>query len=556
MTKSGGVDIYKIYCDSKMFVYSYNNSITGEYGEYVIDQFDSDFSELINHLENLEYHICFDGLKYDYQIIDDIISSRDMYNSCRAGLQLEMINRKSKYLLSDNPENLIGEQNFFIPQLDLSKLLGLNTAIRTTSIKDLCLNFGISFSNNSSKILDNIKKGGYINVNKEDISAYLKSSIEAILCLYKTVCGFTDAVRYKDYSIIDARRDISKYFKTKMTFNMSNVKAGEVLACRLYCKANNIDLKSFPRPLNTSGKIKISSIIPDFSVFNNKNINSYKEYLSKLEITPSDIIEYNLYLNDINVKFGNGGVHGCVDSGIFESNNDRVIVVHDITSFYASIICYMGYFPAHLNESFVSVYKSILDGRLSAIDTLSSNHPIVSCLKEMLNGIYGKLKESNSNLYDPSMQLKTIIASQMFTCMWLDTISSIDGVEFISVNTDGMMYYVDRSKLDLVNSITKNIIDNYGFRIKTDFISKLYLKDVNNYAYISESEKVVKVGVFDNDFNIYKSKKNRDIANILYEYFIEGNEDSSYLRNKYGQETLCNATKIIYPIKEFQLKLF
>ena len=554
MAKSGGVDIYKIYCSQTLFIYAYSNSTTGEYKEFVIDSFRSDYPDLINHLETLSGQIGLNHLKSDYQIIDNLIEMIETYRCIRPSLQLEYIYRRFKYLKTCDPSEIVGEQKFYIPQLDLSKLLGLNTAIRTTTIKDLCDNLGIELSNRSVELFFSDKRCA--PATRDEISSYLKSCINATLELYKIATGNTSYPKYNGSNLISARRDISKYFKTRMTLNMSNIKAGEVLACRLYCKANNLELKAFPKSQETFLPMKVSEIVPKFATFNNNSLNKYKDYLNNLTIKPTEDINFNIILNNIKIKVGNGGVHGCIDSGIYKSDKESVIIINDITSFYASTICYMKYYPIHLNESFVSIYKEILDSRFKAIETLPKGHPIISTLKDFLNGIYGKFKEQNSNLYDPSMQLKVIIASQMFTCLWLDMMLLIDGIELIAVNTDGMIYRVGREKKEAVKNILKKLSDSYGFKIKNDYISTLYLKDVNNYMYISESNELHKIGAFDNEFNIYKSPKNREVGEILIDYFINENQDKQYLNEKYSPDALSSAAKIIYPVKESQLSLF
>lgn len=552
MTDLGSIEVYKIYCSQTILVYGYINLESKEYKEFVIDAFDSQYTDLINHLETVKLHIGFNHLKYDYQIIDCFIQGLEMYRSLSPSFQLRNINTRIFHMQSEN--DYIGEQDFFIPQLDLSKLLGLNTAIRTTTLNDLCNNLGTPMSDKIKDLFFHTDKMPR-KITKQDVSKYLKSCVFAIADLYNIVIGNTSYERYSGHNLIDARNDISKYFKTRLTLNMSNVKAGEVLLCRLYCKANNITLRDFPPAPPAANELLVSKIIPEFAVFNNKSLNNYKDYLNNLKIKPTDNINFNILLNNIKIKFGNGGIHGSADSGIYQSDKDAIIISNDITSFYASVICYMRYFPSHLNESFVDIYQRILNSRFSAIDVLPKGHPIISSLKEFLVGIYGKFNEQASNLYNPELRLKTIITSQMFMCLWLDKMLSLD-IEFLAINTDGMIYRVKRVEEEKVNQILKELTDSYGFHVKTDYVNTLFLKDVNNYAYISRDNKVCKVGAFDNEFNIYKTYKNREVGEILNDFFINNNKDRAYLNKKYNQDALNVTANYIYPIQESQLSLF
>lgn len=539
--RNGGSDIYRLYVDRSLFVYGYINSKTNRFSTYVIDCYTSQLQELLEHLENLDSQVCFDGLSLEYQIIDDIITSREVYLGTMPSAQLEMINRKAYAILSKEVP-IITEKDFYIPQIDLSKLLGLNTSIRTTKMSDVARMFNHDYPENGDNICLNIGKQFKLQFSKDDILKYIEASVDSI----KSLC-------LQSSENVKSRREISSDFKTRLTLNMSDIKAGEVLACRLYCKKIGIDLKSFPKPVLRLNDQSFDFITKKI-IFSNSIFHDYENYIEGLKLNKDTQISYRTYIDGIAVAFGNGGIHGCCNPGIYDSNENETIVIQDITSFYASIICHFKLYPSHLTEQFIDVVQSILDKRFDAID--SGDESKSRMLKNMLVGIFGKFKEQQSNLFDITLQTKVIVAAQMIMCWWIDRLMNADGITILGVNTDGLILRMNNNNLKYISYVTNLVEDVLKTRVKTDYINKLYIKDINNYMYISKGKKIVKVGCFDNSFSIYKTRKSILVADVISKYLLNNLKNTEAHREIYGSDVVKAAFKIIYSITEQQQSLF
>lgn len=539
--RNGGSDIYRLYVDRSLFVYGYINSKTNRFSTYVIDCYTSQLQEMLEHLENLDSQVCFDGLSLEYQIIDDIITSREIYLGTMPSMQLEMINRKASAILSKDVP-IITEKDFYIPQIDLSKLLGLNTAIRTTKMSDVAKMFNHDYPENGDNICLNIGKQFKLPFSKDEILKYIEASVDSI----KSLC-------LQSSENVKSRREISSDFKTRLTLNMSDIKAGEVLACRLYCKKVGIDLKSFPKPV-----LRLNDQSFDFVtkkiMFSNSVFYDYEKYIEGIKLNKDTQISYRTYIDGIAVAFGNGGIHGCCNPGIYDSDEKETIVIQDITSFYASIICHFKLYPSHLTEQFIDVVQSILDKRFEAIDL--KDEPKSRMLKNMLVGIFGKFKEQQSNLFDITLQTKVVVAAQMIMCWWIDRLMNADGITILGVNTDGLILRVNNNNLKYISYATNLVEDILKTRVKTDYINKLYIKDINNYMYISKDKKIVKVGCFDNSFSIYKTRKSILVADVISKYLLNNLKNTEAHRKIYGSDVVKAAFKIIYSITEQQQSLF
>lgn len=72
----------------------------------------------------------------------------------------------------------------------------------------------------------------------------------------------------------------------------------------------------------------------------------------------------------------------------------------------------------------------------------------------------------------------------------------ISSLKIIQLNTDGIMFSVDKSQSDSVREILKAWQTQTGFRLDDTFIKKVVQRDVNNYVMLTDDDKIkVKGGV-------------------------------------------------------------
>lgn len=91
--------------------------------------------------------------------------------------------------------------------------------------------------------------------------------------------------------------------------------------------------------------------------------------------------------NGIKYQLGIGGLHSDDRPGMFKADDDTKIIDCDITSFYPNIIIKNGLFPAHLGETFLVLYKRIVDQRVEAKHAGLMSQADV--LKICVNSVFG-----------------------------------------------------------------------------------------------------------------------------------------------------------------------
>ena len=116
-------------------------------------------------------------------------------------------------------------------------------------------------------------------------------------------------------------------------------------------------------------------------------------------------------------------------------------------------------------------------------------------LKLPLNTVSGAQENRYNDLYDPLPTRSLRISGQLFlTMLTMQLLNACKTIKLLNLNTDGLMYSVDKSELHIVDEIAAAWEKQTGFELETDDITKVWIKDVNNLLLIKTDGKVKTVG--------------------------------------------------------------
>lgn len=262
----------------------------------------------------------------------------------------------------------------------------------------------------------------------------------------------------------------------------------------------------------------------DFEIIESINLSKYN-YIKDwyLDYNNRDLKNYlrtNVY--GIETDFGWGGLHSARKK--YEAND--FIVNSDVSSFYPSIMIEYNLLSRNVKDP--SKYSQIRDTR---IQFKKDNNPIEKSLKLVLNSAYGACMDINNELYDPRQGMSICVNGQL---LLLDLIEKVElefkeEAEFIQGNTDGVMFkFNSKEAVNRYIEICNEWCKRTKMNLEHDFIKKIIQKDVNNYIYIKEDNKVKskgayvkKLSIIDNDLPIVnKAIKERLINDIDIETTI------------------------------------
>ena len=256
----------------------------------------------------------------------------------------------------------------------------------------------------------------------------------------------------------------------KLTAMMLGAVRKEWTDGRDYVYPPNLDLSVIPKEILDFFDTIHDSSIPD-------------EVLFKTSLT--------IDIGGMPCKYAWGGVHGSLSCYYEESTEDRVIQNRDVSSLYPSLI--EGYNYLSRNVPDPQLFYDIRKDRIRAKH--EGDKQTATDLKLPLNTVSGAQENQYNDLYDPLPTRSLRISGQLFlTMLTMRLLNACKTIKLLNLNTDGLMYSIDKSELHIVDEIASAWEKETKFELETDDITKVWLKDVNNLLFIDTKGKVKTVG--------------------------------------------------------------
>lgn len=271
-----------------------------------------------------------------------------------------------------------------------------------------------------------------------------------------------------------------------------------------------------------------------------------------LKIIPKEIIDFFETIHDISIpddvlfktsleidiaglpcKFAWGGVHGSVTKYYEEETPDRLIFNKDVSSLYPSLI--EGYNYLSRNVPDPQLFYNIRRERIEA--KKRGDKKTAKDLKLPLNTVSGAQENRFNDLYDPLPTRSLRISGQLFlTMLVMQLVEACRSIKLLNLNTDGIMYSIDRSEASVADQIAEGWEKTTGFELETDHISKVWIKDVNNLLAIKTDGEVKKVGGYLNyGISVKGAWAINNNANIvkdaITEFFVHGTPVEDTINN-------------------------
>lgn len=253
---------------------------------------------------------------------------------------------------------------------------------------------------------------------------------------------------------------------------------------------------------------------PSFIKFNTPILNDMLAIMKSTVLTigdngsidlPEAIAKLKIPIGNCIYKMGIGGLHSTEKSIAHHAGTTHLICDNDVASYYPYIILNNKWFPKHLGEAFLKVYRTLVDRRIHAKNeakrlrklgediAASAWEVIADSLKITINGTFGKLGNRWSAIYAPDLLIQVTITGQLCLLMLIDMLETA-GIRVISANTDGVMSMPTLEQKVILDNVIKQWEAITGFTTEESQYKAVYSRDVNNYIAIpTDSEKPLKV---------------------------------------------------------------
>ena len=260
------------------------------------------------------------------------------------------------------------------------------------------------------------------------------------------------------------------------------------------------------------------------------------------------------------VTFAWGGVHGAKPCVTVEETEDRVIINQDVGSLYPNSMINFGYCSRSMEDP--EAYKKLVEKRLGykknagdlskklakkfGDDWYKRTDEILkdcdeetatdiknqidfnnkqSALKLVINTVYGAMLNLYNDLADRWAGRSVCISNQLAMTMLITMLAKqCETIDFVNINTDGIMFTIDKSEVELSEAIVATWCEITKFQMERDDFKKVIQKDVNNYIGITPDGKFKTKGGYVSLYKggNFKTNNLQIIDKAIVEYLVNG----------------------------------
>lgn len=495
--------------------------------QFVISRNRNNLDEYIDFLKReVKGLIGFNNLNYDYPMLHELMYIAKAYKHRipDADKLNELLYSKSQEII-DSEYSEIPERFTLIPQLDLYRIHHFDNKAKRTSLK--AVEIAIQFDNvqdlpyNSDYKIQAFEEQIVLDYNLNDVKA-----------------TYEFYVLSKD--LIELRKKLSKRYGINLR-NANDPKIGQEIFGREIAKKKKWTYEYLKELRTYRHYIDLGECILPSIKFESEEFNTLLNELKDTVIeTTKDAFDKSVIYKGFKYDYGTGGIHGCIKSGVYVSDDNYIIIDIDVKSFYPNIAIVNKFNPQHLGYEFVKVYQDLFEQRMKA--QREGDKATNSGLKLSLNGVYGKSNDKFSLFYDPKYTMQITVNGQLLLSMLaekiVNTLSvSSDEVQMLQVNTDGLTVRIHRKHEEQLYSICEDWEYETKLILEYAKYSKMIIRDVNNYLSVTEDGKIKPKGCFEitpmqNGAIAYnKDWSMRVVPKALHAYYLEEIPVTDFIKN-------------------------
>lgn len=440
----------------------------------------------------------FYNLSFDEAIVNCVFNTGE---SCTSDM---IFNHAQSVISSDRNFKQIPDWQRIHPQIDLFKINHFDNPAKSTSLK--MLEFVMR--------MDDIQElpypvGSLLSHDEIDnLIKYLHHDLNATVKFF-----------HKNSDAIKLRTDLTQ--KHNFDFmNASDTKIGtEYFRMKLEEKQPGI-CGTRSRPRQTIRRaIPIGEIILPYLGFQRAEFRQIKDWFADKTITETKGVfkDAEFTIDGFKYVFGAGGIHGSIKSGIVRG---RKIIDLDVTSFYPSLAIVNDLYPAHLSQTFCETYKEIFDLRAQRP---KKQYPAENAmLKLALNGVYGNSNNQYSCFYDPQFTMSITINGQLSLLMLAEWLTTIESLEVIQVNTDGITVAIDDHDEYKVEHIKTVWEKHTRLSLERKDYSRMFIRDVNNYIAEGVDGSIKRKGAYEYERGYHQDHSALVVPKVAEQHLLHG----------------------------------
>ena len=468
---------------SNCFTAVFEHYKTAETEIFVIHDLRNEFDEFINFLkqnfENKEWHISYNGLAFDAQVTHYIIDNHSKWldlTGCEIANIIYNYAQRTIDKSNNNEFHDYPEWKMKIKQIDLFKMHHWDNPAKRSSLK------WIQYSMDWNDMIDMPIHHSTKITSLEEIDTILEYNINDVKS--------TKEIFNRSKDLIKLRKELTNTYDINL-YSASEPRISKELFGYYMSQKLNIPKRDLKAMRTFRDTINFKDIILPYIKFNSPEFKNLLDRFNAVVLNGNNLkgaFKYSVNYKGVKTDFGVGGVHGATKAGIYESNEDMVIMSSDVTSFYPNLVIRNGWAPGHFPaKEFCDQYEWFFDERRK----IPKSNPMNYVYKIILNSTFGLSNDKNSFFYDPELTMRITVNGQLSLMMLYEMIMErIPNAKAIMHNTDGLETIIPRTHVDEYMAICKEWEELTNLELEHNTYQKLIFGDVNNYIGLNDYKEV------------------------------------------------------------------
>lgn len=475
------------------FICVIKHIVTGHRWIFEVTDWKNDGAALIAFLRSLKASgaslVGFNNVGFDYPVLHHVIKLFE-----RQGYFLASDAKRKQLEIFAAQENqrfahMIWDDDRVVPQIDLYKIHHFDNKAKTTSLKALQVNMRsgtigeLPFDPDQPLTQEQVWK----------VVTYCCDDVNKTIDFYHY--SF-DKIKFRHELGLKLDRNFMNHNDTKIGkdyFIMELEKAG------VECFTGGAGTGSKKQPRQTHRtKIPLKDIIFPYIRFSTPEFQRVLDHMRQSTIQgdetnkPPELKGLHATIRGFTFDFGGGGLHGSLKNAAVYADGEYLIYDVDVTSFYPKLAIVNRVFPEHLTEKFCDIYADLFDQRAMYAKKTAENE----MLKLALNGVYGDSNNAFGCFLDPRYTMAITINGQLSLCMLAEKLMSMQGVEMLQANTDGLTIKMHKDCKPFVDAMCREWEETTGLGLEYAEYSKMFIRDVNSYLALSTKGTVKRIGAY------------------------------------------------------------
>lgn len=317
----------------------------------------------------------------------------------------------------------------------------------------------------------------------EEVIKYCKYDVDSTIRLYHE--------RLDDY--INAKILVGEMYdlSPQEAVGLTNAKlSAKVLGAKL---VKRTDEREYVIPDNIDANDIPQEVLNFFNLIHDKSIPDAKLFGSQGSKGMTLDVKFTTSYGTCPVTYAWGGVHGAKPCITVEEDEERVIINQDVASLYPSSMINFGYCSRSMADA--KAYESLVKRRLEY--KRNGEKKQAGALKLVVNTVYGAMLNKYNDLADRWAGRSVCISNQLAMTMLIVRLArACETIDFININTDGIMFSIARKEVDTSEQIVNEWCKVTKFEMERDDFTKVIQKDVNNYIGIKADGSIKTKGGF------------------------------------------------------------